>query len=650
MSAVRGGWWPGRWNGWAAAIAAFSTAAPPAAAQMTSLEFAVVESPALDGARFGRSGQYERLRGLAHGEVDPTDAHQRHLVNLANAPRNARGRVEYSAVVEIFRPLDMSRWNRALYHTVSNSGEDGPDERVLLERGFALVRVGWQGDLTPGGDAVVANLPVARNPDGSPLVGRALQEVIFDDQERVSTATLSYPAASLDPARATLTVRRDRASPGSVPSDLRWRYLSDREISIERPEGFDGGAIYELVYDAEDPVVMGLGFAAVRDVISFLRYDSTDASGHENPLASPELPVVTVSIGISEGGRMLRDFLYLGFNEDVRNRIVFDGMHHDGAGALKSFTNYAFAHPERWQRQHEDHTYPGDQFPFTYRTLRDPEGTRPGGLFERCARTSTCPRILHTDSEAELWQARASLVVTDLRGGDVVPPDNVRVYVIAGTQHGGGAGVHTSAPSAGICQNPGNPLPLRDIRTALTIALYEWVADGRAPPTSRFPTIAGGALVAPDGTGFPAVPGIPFSAKVNRLRSVDHSAVPPKEGGEYPVLVARVDADGNMIDGIRPPNLAAPIGTYTGWNPRRAGFAEGEQCSGIGSFIPFARTRAEREANGDPRLSLEERYGNHAAYARAVARAALELVGERLLLRADAEEIIRQAEESSVLR
>jgi hypothetical protein len=611
----------------------------------------VVESPAFGGERFGPVGPYERLRGVAHGEVDPADAHHRHIVGIANAPRNARGKVEYSTVVEIWRPLDMSRWNRALYHTVPQRGAGEAGERVLLQRGFALVRVGWESDPEAEENAIVATLPVAGNPDGSPIVGRAVEEAIFDDRGRVSTLRLSYPAASLDPARAALTVRRDQAEARATPSDLRWRYVDERTISIERPAGYDAGAIYEFTYDAKDPVVAGLGFAAVRDVVSFLRYDSTDASGHTNPLASPQLPVVTLSIGTSQGGRMLRDFLYLGFNEDVRNRIVFDGMHQDGAGSLKTFTNYAFAQPDRWQRQHEDHAYPGDQFPFTYRTSRDPEGARIGGLFERCARTSTCPRIVHTDSESELWQARSSLVFTDGRGADTVLPDNVRVYVIAGTQHGGGAGVHAPpAPDRPICEYPENPLPVRDIRMALTIVLYEWLADGRAPPPSRYPTLAGGGLVPAAETGFPAIPGVRYDARVNPLRVLDYRTIPPTEGGEYPVLVAKVDADGNMNDGIRHPDLLVPLGTYTGWNVRRDGFAAGNSCGGVGSFFPFARTRAEREASGDPRLSLEERYGNHAAYARAVARVAIDLVGERLLLRADAEEIITQAEESSVLR
>jgi hypothetical protein len=461
-------------------------------AQVTRFDVEVVESPALGGERFGTAGAYERLRGVATGEVDPTDARHRDIVNLDHAPRNARGRVEYRTTVEIFRPVDMKRWNRAIYHTVPNRGGDGAGEDALLERGFALVRVGWQGDIASTDANIAAVLPVAKSADGSPMVGRALEELIFNDRERTSTARLTYPAASLDPAKATLTVREDQSSPRTTPSDMRWRFVSDREISIDRPAGFDGGAIYELIYEAKDPIVMGLGFAAMRDVISFLRYETTDAAGNANPLAFGGFPEVAISIGISQSGRMLRDLLYLGFNEDVRGRIVFDGMHPDIAGSRKTFTNYPFAQPGRWQKQHEDHFYPGDQFPFTYTTLRDPISGRTDGLFERCSRSDTCPRVIHTDGEAEIWQARSSLIVTDPQGRDVTLPENVRVYLVSGTQHGGGAGVHTRPSRQDMCQYVRNPLPLRDIRTALTVALYEWVADDREPPGSRFPTVRSG--------------------------------------------------------------------------------------------------------------------------------------------------------------
>jgi hypothetical protein len=613
----------------------------PLSGQVVLIEMEVVESPALDGRVVPGIGTYERLRGTFSGEVDPDHPLNREIVDLGLAPRNDRGRVEYRTTVEIYRPTDPARWNGAIHHTVPNRGGSVAPDPALLERGFAFVQVGWQGDIRVGGTNIVAALPVARMPDGSPVVGPALEEIIFNDADPVSTFDLTYPAVTTDPAATRLTVRRNRASPAAEPSDLSWRFLTDRRVEVTRPAGFDGGAIYEFVYQARDPWVMGVGFAAVRDAISFLRYSTTDERGTANPLRA--LPRAAASIGISQSGRFLRDFLYLGFNEDLAGRIVFDGMHPDIAGSRKTFTNYRFAQPGRWQKQHEDHLYPGDQFPFTYTTLTDPLTGLTDGLLVRCARSATCPRIVHTDGEAEIWQARSSLVVTDPAGRHLDLPGDVRVYLIAGTQHGGGPGVHTREPTAGICENLGNPMALSQIRRALMVALWEWVTDDREPPPSRFPTVAGGGLVPVDRLEFPKIPGVNYTGSVNPIRVLDHRSIPPVPGPAYPVLVGRVDGDGNMTDGIHHPNLAVPIGTYTGWNMRREGFGSGGQCAGTGSYIPFARTRAERLAAGDPRLSLEERYASPAAYVEAVAAAADRLVAERFLLPDDAAAITELA-------
>ena len=624
--------------------------ASEARAQITRIDLAVVESPALDGRSFGEVGTYERLRGRFYGEIDPADTRHRGIVNLEHAPLNADGRVEYSTTVEIYRPIDMHRWNRAIYHTVPNRGGAGAAESILLEMGFALVRVGWQGDLTATEQNIVPFLPLARNPDGTSIVGRALEEFIFSDDESVSHAALSYEAATFDPERAKLTVRRNLEGPRSTPGDLTWSYSHAGEIRIDRPSGFDGGAIYEFVYQAKDPIVMGLGFAAVRDAISFLRYETSDGVGNRSPLAFEGGPSTAISIGVSQSGRFLRDMLYQGFNEDVRGRVVFDGMHANIAGSRKTFTNYQFSQPGRWQKQHEDHFFPGDQFPFTYTTLYDPISGRTDGLLEECSRSDTCPKVIQSDGEAEIWQARASLLVTDPMGRHIELPDNVRVYLISGTRHGGGGGVHAATPRAGICQNLNNPLAMREIRSAISVALYRWVVDGTAPPSSRFPTVANGGLVSAQSIDFPHMSGVTYSGSYNPLRLNDHGSFPPKQGAAYTVLVGRVDADGNMTEGVRHPNLTVPIGTHTGWNLRREGFAEGAQCAGAGSFIPFEADRAARVAAGDSRLSLEERYSSHDAYVSAVASAADELVRGRLLLKRDAEAIVRLAEGSSVRR
>ena len=614
-----------------------------AVAQIAEFDLEVIESPALEGRHFGAAGQYELLRGIVTGAIDPDDPRHRNIVNLDRAARNDTGHVEYRATVEIYRPVDMTRWNRGIYHTASNRGRSGAAEVALLERGFAFVQVGWQGDLTSSESNIVAYLPTATQADGSPIVGPALEEFIFDDTERVSRRRLTYPVASLGSRGGMISIRTSQNARRQTPEDLDWVFVSPTEVEITRPAGFDGGAIYEFIYEAKDPIVMGLGFAAMRDAISFLRYEDTDTAGHANPLATPGLPRTAISLGVSQSGRMLRDFLYQGFNEDVAARIVFDGMHPNIAGSRKSFTNYQFSQPGRWQKQHEDHNYPGDQFPFTYATLTDPISGRTDGLLERCRVSDTCPKIIHSDGEAELWQARASLVVTDSRGQHIEQPDNVRVYLIAGVRHGGGPGVHAATPTQGICQNLNNPLALSQTRAALSIALQEWVAQDIEPPASRFPTVANGGLVTATRVGFPDIPGVTYSGSYNPLSLADHRSMPPMQGAPYTVLVAQTDTDGNMTGGVRHPNLAAPIGTHTGWNLRRQGFAAGQQCGGAGSYIPFAATRSARESAGDPRASIEERYPNHAAYVRAISDAADALVRDRLLLQSDADEIVALA-------
>ena len=375
-------------------------------AQITKMELVVVESPALNGQTFGAVGQYERLVGVASGEVDPTDTRHAGIVNMDHAPRNESGRVEYSTEVEIYRPVDMSRGNGAIYHTVPNRGGAGPAETAILERGFVLVRVGWQGDIASTEDNIVASLPVATRADGSPIVGPSVEEFIFNDTARTSRARLTYPAASTNPGDATLTVRRTQAAQRHTPPDLAWRYVDSDEIEIERTAAFDGGAIYEFVYLAKNPIVMGLGFVAMRDTVSFLRYSMTDEAGRQNPLGGSGLPSVAISFGRSQSGRFLRDFLYQGFNEDVAGRIVFDGLHPDIAGSRKTFTNYQFGQPGRFQRQHEDHLYPGDQFPFTYTTLTDP------------LRRTVCSRSAASPTPAR----RSSIATARLSSGRLGPP------------------------------------------------------------------------------------------------------------------------------------------------------------------------------------------------------------------------------------
>jgi Alpha/beta hydrolase domain len=527
----------------------------------------------------------------------------------------------------------------------------------LMNQGYSIVWVGWQGDVPVGNNRLTATFPVAKNADGSTIIGLSREEYVDTGTEATFLASLTYPAAVQS---GTLTVREKESDPRQTPSDLTMTWLTEKQININRPAGFDSGAIYELIYQAKDPIVMGIGFAAIKDAISFLRYEVADDKGNVNPLAFKGHPFMKYALGfgISQSGRYLRDFLYQGFNEDERHRRVFDGINPHIAGSRKTFTNYAFAQPSRFSRQHEDHLFPGDQFPFSYASTYDPISHRRDGILSRCSRTNSCPKIIQTDSESELWQARASLVVINTTGKPVSIPPNVRVFLFMGTQHVPAA---TSVP--GICQSPSNTLPYSAELRALNMDLADWVRKGAKPPESRYPTIQQGELVPVRTIKFPEIPGTHFNFLDNELPLKVRTDNPPKTGLLYPIFQAVVDADGNGIGGVRHPFLSVPTATHSAWNIRSMGNAigvlgnsppktvEGAPVSGTapaGLEIPFARTRNERMTTSDPRLSLEERYQTHDQYVRKVTSAAKRLQLSRLLLEPDAKAIVEQAQKANV--
>jgi hypothetical protein len=309
------------------------------------------------------------------------------------------------------------------------------------------------------------------------------------------------------------------------------------------------------------------------------------------------------------------------------------------AGSRRSFVNFPFAQPGRYSRQHEDHAFPDDQFPFSYPTLTDPISGRTGGILERCTRTGTCPKLMHLDTDSEIWSARASLVATDTLGDDIRMPDQVRLYLAAGLQHGWAV-----PPPPGVGHLPENPISYGSILRALIVAMLQWVDEGVEPPPSCFPSRGAGTLVDSDSgtSGFPQIRGVPYTGLKNELRLMDYGHQPPREGAAYPVFVVKVGADGNPLGGIRHPLVTAAVATHTGWNVRRPGHAEGELFSVIGSMIPFARTASARDP-GDPRLSLQERYGSHARWVEQLKEAAYALVTDRYFLAEDAERLIAAA-------
>ena len=340
---------------------------------------------------------------------------------------------------------------------------------------------------------------------------------------------------------------------------------------------------------------------------------------------------------------MLRDLTYYGFNQDLAGRQVFDAILPVVGGSRRTCVNSVFAQPGRYSRQHEDHSYGDDQFPFSYPSLPDPISGRTDGILQRARDAGVCPKVMHLDTETDLWQARSSLVVTDTSGADIAMPDDVRVYTVTGAQH---APLRPMAKQ--VTQLPGNPLGYGAFMRSLLIALVEWVEHGRLPPASRFPSRDAGTLVplAEARAGFPALPGVNFPTLLNELRLRDHSVEPPIETVAYPVFVQPTDEDGNAMGGIRHPLLDAPLATHTGWALRMPGCGEGDLFTINGSLLPFAATEAERQRNGDPRPSIEARYPSREAWAEKLAQAVARLVAERLLLQEDADRLVRAARES----
>lgn len=635
---------------------------------------------AFGGASFGDSGPYEKLIGRAFERLDPAHPLNAGIVDLNRAPVDADGLVPYECDIFLLKPRDLRRGNGALLYDVVNRGNkvalhsfnDAPRDSnnplamsvndpttpsdagngFLMRQGFSILWSGWQGVGVPEGDEVMtARLPVAVAEDG-PIVGISREEFVFEHSTSPVTAPLTYPAASNDTASCTLTVRQRERDARTTVDARHWRFISDTAIEIDRPDGFDASAIYEFVYPARDPVVAGIGFAAVRDVVSFFRHTPTDEAGNDNPLAADGRAIGrTIAFGMSQAGRFLRDFVYQGFNEDLNGRAVFDGLLPSMAGSRKTFTNYPFAQPGRFARQHEDRLFPHDQFPFSYALTTDPISGRTDGILARCARTGTCPKVIQTESSSDFFHGRASLLVSDGNGEPIFVPDEVRLYHFAGVQHGGGGATANYARNFPFTKHALNPADFPGVHRALLLALDKWVADGNQPPPSRFPAADDGSLVRaePDQYGFPAIAGVHYPGLVNELSELDYSSQPPQPiaGRDYAVRVPAIDEDGNEIAGIRVPEVAVPRGTYTGWAPRKAGYAEDELIA-LGAYFPFPDTRANRETTGDPRASIEERYPTHEDYVRKVAEAARALRDEGLLLDEDIDRIVEAARERAV--
>lgn len=662
-----------------------------ARAELVKLEI-LHREPFAEGKAFGDVGEYERIIGVARFAVDPTHVRNRAVVDLDKAPVNEQKRVEFETDVFILAPKNPAKGNGAVFYDVNNRGNKlalsffnrasgGNDPRdagdgFLMRRGYTVVWCGWITELLPGNHRLLLKTPIASE-GGKPIRGMVRQEVVLDAPAESIALSRRPGHGSFRPTKeglekATLTWRM-RETDARVPIP-REQWSLDEKPMVEVKEGVAGtlpeirltvrggmrlGYIYELIYESEGPPLQGLGFVGTRDLISFLKYDDTD----RNPLRAAGKPVIKRAhgFGVSQSGRFLRHFLYQGFNIDEKERKVFDGLMPHVAGGGLGYFNHRFAQPNRHNGQHEDHSFPADVFPFTYGETDDKPVSIgmnvyvfPGnvdGILKRTKETGDkfVPKVMHTQSAAEYWHRSGSLVHTHSDGHtDALVPPTVRIYAFGGTQHGPAS----DPPGRGMADNLANPGDYKPQLRALLDALDAWVKDGTEPPPSAYPRIDKGTLVdwSQKSTGFPALPGIRYPEVIQQPGYYDHgtdirkgilSKLPPERLGTYPVKVPRSDADGNDLGTLLPAEVAVPLATYTGWNLRRRDVgAEGMLANLMGSYIPFAKSKAERETTGDPRLSLEERYGSFDEYRKRFTAMCDDMVKRRVLLKEDADLLI----------
>ena len=608
---------------------------------------------AFEGRVFPNVGTYTLIKAKAIVALDPNDKRNSVIADINFAPQNTKGKVEAAADVVLLQPTNIQLGNQTLLVDVPNRGrklapqlfDDSPQPGAnnaskaqdagigyLHRQGYTMAWIGWQGDIPTEAMQLAMQAPSAIG-----LTGNARDEFQFDHLTNPINVRLS--ALIENPSSIKASVRAHWTHPRATPADLSIKVTGPQSIEISRPQGFDAGALYEVTYKAKEPVLFGMGFAVTRDITAMLKSQTNPL----NPLIQNGSSHIqrAIGFGVSQSGRFLRDFLWLGFNEDLNGKQVFEGLMPHVAGARRMATNYRFGQPSRNSRHPQDPAWQIDLFPFTYEVMTDPFTGQKDGLLLKCRQTQTCPKVMQTDSEHEWWASRASLLVTDPSGNHIDLPANVRAYMIAGTPH-------FSEPGAVMTQSktmslPVNPMHAGQPMRALLYALNEWISVGTEPPASRVPMRAHGTLVTADLAVPKNIPALPYQVLYTSAYVSDHNLLPPKVLGRYEVLVPLADADGVAIAGIRSMPLAVPKASYTAWNPRAVGYGPGNLFPLQGAMSPFAKTKADRVSAQDPRLSLEERYTNQDAYVEAVKVAAQRFVKERLLLPEDAERNIERA-------
>ncbi|MDQ7054361.1 MAG: alpha/beta hydrolase domain-containing protein [candidate division KSB1 bacterium] len=631
-------------------------------------------TPVLDGRSFGEAGAYELLEGRAYFAFDPANPMNRRIVDLQRAPRNAEGQVEAWANLVVLKPVHQQKdagvalvevsnrggkfslryFNRATRRQLDPASPEAFGNGLLMRRGVTVIWVGWQFDVPRRDAALRLHVPRARYPDGRPIYGLVRSDWTLDQPQRSLLIShrnhIPYPVADPDDPVNVLTVRDGRDAPRRVIPRHRWRFAREENgrlvpdsTHITLAGGFEAGKIYELVYRTKDPAVVGLGLAAIRDIIAYAKYDST----------CPFPVRYGIAAGVSQTGRFLRHFLYQGFNTDEAGRQAYDGLMIITAGAGRGSFNHRFAQPSRDAHRYSAFFYPTDIFPFTSRTQFDSLQWRSDGLLAHMHNDRHRPKTFYINTGYEYWGRAASLIHTTVDGrADVEPLPNERIYHLASGQHFVGR-FPPRAKISGPNVYRGNPLDFSVNYRALLIRLLEWVKDRKAPPDSRYPRIDRRTLVPIDRVQFPRIPKVAFPTVVHVAYRADYGSrwlegiidrQPPRLGRPFPSRVSQVDSLGNEIAGVRNVELRVPVATYTPWN-LRIGFpaATHELTDFLGTFIPQPRTEAEKHRWRDPRPSLEALYASKQEYLQKVRQATLALVEEGFLLAEDVDYVVQRS-------
>jgi hypothetical protein len=628
---------------------------------VTALEIQRRE-PVLGGRHFGEAGAYEKIVGVLRFAVDPALPIHAEITDLDRAPRNTAGLVEGSADFYLLRPvgggngallLDLANRGRKVALSTLNSAVRVPDPTTetdfgngfLLRHGFTVAWVGWQHEVPKQDGLMAMQAPIVRGLEG-------LVRCEWRPNARVPQLPMAdryhvpQPTADLTDPTARLLVRSHASAPIREVPRASWHFPDATHVALDG--GFEPGAIYDLIYRSKDPAVTGFGFITMRDTTSWLRHGSA-ADG--NPCAGALDRAY--AIGVSQSGRFLRHFLYLALNEDERGRRVFDAIVPHVAGARRGEFNMRFGQPSLNARESV-----GSLFPFTDVEQVDELTGERGALLTRQAQRGGLPKIFLTNTSAEYWRGDGSLIHTDVEGReDVGSRPEVRVYHFAGTQHSSGAlPPSTEDPNTGSrARHTFNIVDYAPLLRAALVNLDLWVAKGIEPPPSAVPRIADGTAVPHESLEkvFTAIPGVRFPSEIERPQRLDFgpdwphgiaSTLPPKTGASFVSRVSAVDDDGNEVSGVRPVELAVPLGTFMGWNPRHPDQgAPGDLVDMIGSTVPFCRTADERARRGDPRPSIAERYATRESYLARVRAAADALVEARHMLAEDVDAVVTRA-------